>query len=41
MALSNWIAAEFKELWLMDNYEEGMMNFVGVLEKRKQELLAL
>ena len=41
VALSDWIAAEFKELWLMDNYEEGVQNFLGVLETRKQELLAL
>lgn len=40
-ALSDWIAAEFKALWLMDNYEKGVQNFVGVLEARKNELLAM
>ncbi len=40
-AMSDKIAVEFKELWLLDSYEKGVQNFLNALEGRKSELLAL
>ncbi len=40
-ALSDWIGAEFRELWLMDNFEMGIRIYLDALESRKEELLAL
>ena len=40
-ALIDWMIPEYKELWLRDNYENGMEIFVDVLEKRRKEIVEL
>ncbi len=40
-ALIDWMAAEYKELWMRDNYEKGVEIFVNVLKDRREEIAAL
>ena len=40
-ALIDWMIPEYKELWLLENYENGMDIFVKVLENRKKEIIEL
>ncbi len=41
VALIDWMIPEYKQLWLVRNFEEGVQNFIEQLLRRKQELLAL
>lgn len=36
--LNRWIAAEFRELWMEENYEKGIEEVEGYLDERYQEL---
>ena len=41
VALIDWICDEHKELWLADNFENGLEKSMGILRRHREELLAL